>query len=176
MYKDGVMVVCVIFFKDKFENFGVKFFVEVVFKINEVVGDGIIIVIVFVCVIFVEMVKNVVVGCNFMDFCCGIQVVVDNVVEYFQKYSCDIIIFEEIVQVVIILVNGDEYIGKLIVNVMEKVGKEGVIIVKEGKIFFDEFEVIEGMCFDCGFVFFYFIIDVKVQKVEFEKFLIFFFE
>jgi chaperonin GroEL len=78
----------------------------------------------------------------------------------------------EIAQVATISANGDTHVGNLIAQAMEKVGKEGVITVKEGHTIEDEIEITEGMCFDRGFISPYFVTDVKSQKVEFEKPLI----
>ena len=107
-----------------------------------------------------------------MDLRRGTQAAVDAVVEYLQKNKRDITTGEEIAQVATISANGDTHVGKLISNAMEKVGKEGVITVKEGKTIEDELEVTEGMKFDRGFTSAYFITDTKTQKVEFEKPLI----
>uniref|UniRef100_A0A8H7NLI1 Heat shock protein 60 n=1 Tax=Bionectria ochroleuca TaxID=29856 RepID=A0A8H7NLI1_BIOOC len=111
-------------------------------------------------------------GCNPMDLRRGIQAAVDAVVEFLQNNKRDITTSEEIAQVATISANGDHYLGKMIANAMEKVGKEGVITVKEGKTMQDELEVTEGMRFDRGFVSPYFITDTKSQKVEFENPLI----
>lgn len=85
------------------------------------------------------------------------MLVVDVVIVEFKKQFKFVIIFEEIVQVVIIFVNGDKDIGNIIFDVMKKVGRKGVIIVKDGKILNDELEIIEGMKFDRGYIFLYFI-------------------
>ena len=103
---------------------------------------------------------------------CGTQAAVEAVVDYLQKNKVDITTSAEISQVATISANGDTHIGQLIANAMEKVGKEGVITVKEGKTIDDELEVTEGMRFDRGFVSPYFITDAKSQKIEFEKPLI----
>ena len=107
-----------------------------------------------------------------MDLRRGIQAAVDSVVQYLQKNKRDITTGGEIAQVATISANGDTHVGQLISNAMEKVGKEGVITVKEGKTIEDELEVTEGMKFDRGFTSPYFMTDTKSQKVEFEKPLI----
>ena len=122
--------------------------------------------------IFSETVKNVAAGCNPMDLRRGTQAAVNAVVDYLKKNKRDITTGAEIAQVATISANGDTLVGKLISNAMEKVGKEGVITVKEGKTIEDELEVTEGMRFDRGFTSPYFITDTKAQKVEFEKPLI----
>ena len=158
--------------KDKFENLGAKLLADVASKTNEVAGDGTTTATVLARAIFSETVKNVAAGCNPMDLRRGIQAAVEQVVEYLQQHKRDITTSEEIAQVATISANGDVHIGKLIANAMEKVGKEGVITVKEGKTMLDELEVTEGMRFDRGYVSPYFITDAKSQKVEFEKPLI----
>ncbi|KAL2149484.1 hypothetical protein VTH82DRAFT_8135 [Thermothelomyces myriococcoides] len=170
--KDGVTVAKAISLKDKFENLGAKLLADVASKTNEVAGDGTTTATVLARAIFSETVKNVAAGCNPMDLRRGIQAAVEAVVEYLQKNKRDITTSAEIAQVATISANGDEHIGALIASAMEKVGKEGVITVKEGKTMQDELEVTEGMRFDRGFVSPYFITDAKAQKVEFEKPLI----
>ena len=119
--------------------------------------------------IFSETVKNVAAGCNPMDLRRGTQAAVETVVEFLRKNKRDITTSEEISQVATISANGDTHIGKILSSAMEKVGKEGVITVKEGKTIEDELEVTEGMKFDRGYISPYFITDTKSQKVEFEK-------
>jgi chaperonin GroEL len=107
-----------------------------------------------------------------MDLRRGTQAAVEAVVDFLQKNKRDITTSAEIAQVATISANGDTHVGQLISNAMEKVGKEGVITVKEGKTIEDELEVTEGMRFDRGFTSPYFITDTKSQKIEFEKPLI----
>jgi chaperonin GroEL len=167
-----VTVARAITLKDKFENLGARLLQDVASKTNETAGDGTTTATVLGRAIFSETVKNVAAGCNPMDLRRGTQAAVEAVVEFLQKNKRDITTSEEIAQVATISANGDTHIGKLIANAMEKVGKEGVITVKEGKTMEDELEVTEGMRFDRGFVSPYFITDAKSQKVEFEKPLI----
>ena len=107
-----------------------------------------------------------------MDLRRGSQAAVDRVVEYLSAHTKTITTTAEIAQVATISANGDVHVGNLIAQAMEKVGKEGVITVKEGRTIEDEIEITEGMRFDRGFISPYFITDVKAQKVEFEKPLI----
>ncbi len=158
--------------KDKFENLGARLLQDVAQKTNEVAGDGTTTATVLGRAIFSETVKNVAAGCNPMDLRRGTQAAVEAVVEYLQKNKRDITTSAEISQVATISANGDTHIGKLLSNAMEKVGKEGVITVKEGKTIEDELEVTEGMKFDRGYISPYFITDTKSAKVEFEKPLI----
>ncbi|KAK2873237.1 chaperonin [Arthroderma sp. PD_2] len=170
--KDGVTVAKAVALEDKFENLGARLLQDVASKTNEVAGDGTTTATVLARAIFSETVKNVAAGCNPMDLRRGIQAAVQSVVEYLQANKRDITTTEEIAQVATISANGDLLVGKLISNAMEKVGKEGVITVKDGKTIEDELEVTEGMRFDRGYTSPYFITDAKTQKVEFEKPLI----
>jgi len=166
---DGVTVARAITLKDKFENLGARLLQDVASKTNETAGDGTTSATVLARAIFSETVKNVAAGCNPMDLRRGTQAAVEAVVQFLQSNKRDITTSAEIAQVATISANGDIHIGKLIANAMEKVGKEGVITVKEGKTMEDELEVTEGMRFDRGYVSPYFITDAKSQKVEFEK-------
>ncbi|KAF2207156.1 hypothetical protein CERZMDRAFT_102652 [Cercospora zeae-maydis SCOH1-5] len=170
--KDGVTVAKAIQLKDKFENLGAKLLQDVASKTNEVAGDGTTTATVLANAIFSETVKNVAAGCNPMDLRRGTQAAVEAVIDYLRTNKRDITTSEEIKQVATISANGDTHIGGLLATAMEKVGKEGVITVKEGKTIEDELEVTEGMKFDRGFISPYFITDTKSQKVEFEKPLI----
>jgi chaperonin GroEL len=169
---DGVTVAKAITLQDKFENLGARLLQDVASKTNEVAGDGTTTATVLARHIFSETVKNVAAGCNPMDLRRGTQAAVEAVVDYLRANKRDITTSEEISQVATISANGDTHIGKLLSNAMEKVGKEGVITVKEGKTTEDELEVTEGMKFDRGYISPYFITDTKAQKVEFEKPLI----
>ena len=104
-----------------------------------------------------------------MDLRRGSQAAVQRVVDFLSKNTKTITTTAEIAQVATISANGDTHVGNLIAQAMEKVGKEGVITVKEGRTIEDEIEITEGMRFDRGFISPYFITDVKAQKVEFEK-------
>ncbi|GAB7343711.1 hypothetical protein MBLNU457_1691t1 [Dothideomycetes sp. NU457] len=170
--KDGVTVARAITLKDKFENLGARLLQDVASKTNEVAGDGTTTATVLARAIFSETVKNVAAGCNPMDLRRGTQAAVDAVVDYLIKNKRDITTSAEISQVATISANGDTHIGALLASAMEKVGKEGVITVKEGKTIDDELEVTEGMKFDRGYISPYFITDTKTAKVEFEKPLI----
>ncbi|KIW13774.1 hsp60-like protein [Exophiala spinifera] len=170
--KDGVTVAKAVVLQDKFENLGARLIQDVASKTNEVAGDGTTTATVLASSIFSETVKNVAAGCNPMDLRRGTQAAVEAVVDFLQKNKKDITTSAEIAQVATISANGDTHVGNLISNAMEKVGKEGVITVKEGKTIEDELEITEGMRFDRGFTSPYFITDTKSQKIEFEKPLI----
>ncbi|CAD0097972.1 unnamed protein product [Aureobasidium mustum] len=170
--KDGVTVAKAVVLKDKFENLGARLLQDVASKTNEVAGDGTTTATVLARAIFSETVKNVAAGCNPMDLRRGIQSATEAVIQYLQSHKRDVTTSTEIAQVATISANGDTHIGALLSSAMEKVGKEGVITVKEGKTIEDELEITEGMKFDRGFISPYFITDTKSQKVEFEKPLI----
>lgn len=170
--KDGVTVARSITLEDKFEDMGAKLLQEVASKTNESAGDGTTSATVLGRSIFTESVKNVAAGCNPMDLRRGSQAAVEAVVNYLQQNKKEITTSEEIAQVATISANGDKHIGDLLASAMEKVGKEGVITVKEGKTLEDELEVTEGMRFDRGYISPYFITNTKLGKVEFENPLI----
>ena len=142
---------------------------DVAQKTNEIAGDGTTTATVLARAIYSEGVKNVAAGCNPMDLRRGSQAAVDRVVEFLAANTKKVTTTAEIAQVATISANGDTHVGNLIAQAMEKVGKEGVITVKEGRTIDDEIEITEGMRFDRGFISPYFITDVKGQKVEFEK-------
>ena len=167
--KDGVTVARSISLKDKFENLGARLVQDVASKTNEVAGDGTTTATVLARAIYSEGVKNVAAGCNPMDLRRGSQAAVNEVIAFLEKNKREVTTSEEIAQVATISANGDKHIGTLIATAMEKVGKEGVITVKEGRTLEDEIEITEGMRFDRGYISPYFITDVKTQKAEFEK-------
>lgn len=167
--KDGVTVARSITLKDKFENMGARLLQEVASKTNESAGDGTTSATVLGRAIFTESVKNVAAGCNPMDLRRGSQAAVEAIVDFLQKNKKEITTSEEIAQVATISANGDSHIGKLLATAMEKVGKEGVITVKEGKTLEDELEVTEGMRFDRGYISPYFVTNTKNGKTELER-------
>ena len=167
--KDGVTVARAIELKDKYENLGARLVQDVASKTNEVAGDGTTTATVLARAIYAEGVKNVAAGCNPMDLRRGSQAAVDAVIKYLEANKREVTTSEEIAQVATISANGDKHVGSLIATAMEKVGKEGVITVKEGKTLEDEIEITEGMRFDRGYISPYFITDIKTQKIEFEK-------
>jgi len=167
--KDGVTVAKAIELKDRYENLGARLVQDVASKTNEVAGDGTTTATVLARAIYAEGVKNVAAGCNPMDLRRGCQSAVDEVIKFLESHKREVTTSEEIAQVATISANGDSHVGTLIATAMEKVGKEGVITVKEGKTLEDEIEITEGMRFDRGYISPYFITDVKTQKCEFEK-------
>jgi chaperonin GroEL len=155
--KDGVSVAKEIELKDKFENMGAQMVKEVASKTSDVAGDGTTTATVLAQAIVQEGMKYVAAGMNPMDLKRGIDKAVDAVVAELKKLSKPCSTSKEIAQVGSISANADESIGKIIADAMDKVGKEGVITVEDGKSLTNELEVVEGMQFDRGYLSPYFI-------------------
>lgn len=139
---------------------------QVASKANEAAGDGTTTATVLARAIYAEGCKSVAAGINPMDLRRGVNIAVDAVIEELRKMTKAVSSNDEIMQVASISANNDQVIGKLIATAMEKVGKEGVITVQDGKTLSDELEVVEGMRFDTGFISPYFATDNKAMKVE----------
>jgi chaperonin GroEL len=155
--KDGVSVAKEIELKDKFENMGAQMVKEVASKTSDVAGDGTTTATVLAQAIVQEGMKYVTAGLNPMDLKRGIDQAVTAVIDELKKLSRPIKTGREIAQVGAISANADEAIGKIIADAMEKVGKEGVITVEDGKSLDNELDVVEGMQFDRGYLSPYFI-------------------
>jgi chaperonin GroEL len=155
--KDGVSVAKEIELKDKFENMGAQMVKEVASKTSDVAGDGTTTATVLAQSILQEGMKFVAAGMNPMDLKRGIDKAVIAITEELKKISKPCTTTKEIAQVGAISANADEAIGKIISDAMEKVGKEGVITVEDGKGLESELDVVEGMQFDRGYVSPYFI-------------------
>ena len=143
--------------KDKFENMGAQMVKEVASKTSDVAGDGTTTATVLAQAIFNEGLKNVAAGANPMDLKRGIDKAVIAVVEELKKIRKPCTTSKEIAQVGTISANDDEAIGKMIAEAMDKVGKEGVITVEEGKGLENELDLVEGMQFDRGYLSPYFV-------------------
>ncbi|KAJ3011511.1 chaperonin [Thoreauomyces humboldtii] len=167
--KDGVTVAKSITLEDRFENLGAKLVQDVANKTNESAGDGTTTATVLTRAIFMEGMRNVAAGINPTEMRKGVIAAVDTVVKVLQENKRNITTSQEIAQVATISANGDKHVGAMIAQAMEKVGKEGVITVQEGKTLVDELDITEGMRFDRGYISPYFITDTRAQKVEFEK-------
>jgi len=174
--KDGVTVAKSIELKDRFHNMGAQLVRQVATKTNDIAGDGTTSATVLARAMYSEGCKSVAAGMNPMDLRRGMMAAVDAVVDVLQARSKAIQEVEEISQVATISANGDKAIGDLIAHAMERVGKEGVITVQDGRTLDDELEVVEGMKFDRGYISPYFVTDAKAQKAEFEKPLILLYE
>src|SRR6202165_21500 len=155
--KDGVSVAKEIELKDRFENMGAQMVKEVASKTSDVAGDGTTTATVLAQSIVQEGMKFVAAGMNPMDLKRGIDKAVETVVTELKKISKPTTTSKEIAQVGAISANADESIGKIIADAMEKVGKEGVITVEDGKSLDNELELVEGMKFDRGYLSPYFI-------------------
>ncbi len=162
--KDGVSVAKEIELKDKFENMGAQMVKEVASKTSDVAGDGTTTATVLAQSIVKEGMKFVASGMNPMDLKRGIDKAVIAVVEELKKLSKPCTTSKEIAQVGAISANADEAIGKIIADAMDKVGKEGVITVEDGKGLENELEVVEGMQFDRGYLSPYFINNAEKQS------------
>ena len=161
--KDGVSVAKEIELKDKFENMGAQMVKEVASKTSDVAGDGTTTATVLAQAIVREGMKFVTSGMNPMDLKRGIDKAVIAVVEELKKVSKPCTTSKEIAQVGSISANADSDIGKIIANSMDKVGKEGVITVEDGKSLANELEIVEGMQFDRGYLSPYFINNAEKQ-------------
>lgn len=170
--KDGVTVAKAIDFEDKFEDMGAQLIKSVASKTNDIAGDGTTTATVLARAIYSEGCKAVAAGLNPLDLRRGIQLAVNKVVETLESISRPINSKEEISQVGTISANSDKEVGDLISDAMEKVGKEGVITVQDGKTIENMLEVVEGMKFDRGFISPYFITNAKTQVCELENPLI----
>jgi chaperonin GroEL len=161
--KDGVSVAKEIELKDKFENMGAQMVKEVASKTSDVAGDGTTTATVLAQAIVREGMKFVASGMNPMDLKRGIDKAVIAVVEELKKISKPCSSSKEISQVGAISANADANIGKIISDAMDKVGKEGVITVEDGKSLDNELELVEGMQFDRGYLSPYFINNPEKQ-------------
>jgi chaperonin GroEL len=161
--KDGVSVAKEIELKDKFQNMGAQMVKEVASKTSDVAGDGTTTATVLAQAIVREGMKFVAAGMNPMDLKRGVDLAVAAVVEEVKTLSKPTTTSKEIAQVGAISANADENIGKIISDAMDKVGKEGVITVEDGKSLQNELEVVEGMQFDRGYLSPYFINNPEKQ-------------
>ncbi|BBH10086.1 heat shock protein 60 [Prunus dulcis] len=166
--KDGVTVAKSIEFRDKVKNIGASLVKQVANATNDAAGDGTTCATVLTRAIFTEGCKSVAAGMNAMDLRRGISMAVDSVVTNLKSRARMISTSEEIAQVGTISANGEREIGELIAKAMEKVGKEGVITIADGKTLYNELEVVEGMKLDRGYISPYFITNPKNQKCELE--------
>ena len=166
--KDGVSVAKEIELEDKFENMGAQMVKEVASKTSDVAGDGTTTATVLAQAMMREGLKAVAAGMNPMDLKRGIDKAVGAGVGGLQSLSKPTKDSKAVAQVGAISANGDEAIGEIIAEAMEKVGKEGVITVEEGKSLDNELDVVEGMQFDRGYLSPYFINDQDSMSAELE--------
>jgi chaperonin GroEL len=164
--KDGVTVAKEIEFEDKFENMGAQMVREVASKTNEMAGDGTTTATVLTQAIVREGVKLVAAGMNPMDLKRGIDIAVSKVIDDITKNARVVKSSKEVAQVGTISSNGDENIGKMIAEAMQRVGNEGVITVEEAKSLETEVDIVEGMQFDRGYISPYFVTNADKMIAE----------
>jgi chaperonin GroEL len=167
--KDGVSVAKEVELKDKFQNMGAQMVKEVASQTSDVAGDGTTTATVLAQAMVREGHKAVAAGMNPMDLKRGMDKAVEAAVAELKSLSKPCSSNKEIAQVGTISANADESIGEIIAEAMEKVGKEGVITVEEGKSLHNELDVVEGMQFDRGYLSPYFINNQETQRSELEE-------
>ena len=170
--KDGVSVAKEIELKDRLENMGAQLVKEVASKTADAAGDGTTTATVLAQSIFNEGMKSVTAGADPMDIKRGLDKAVEIITAELKSMAVACSDSKEIAQVGTVSANADEAIGKIISDAMDKVGKEGVITVEEGKSLDNELNVVEGMQFDRGYLSPYFINNQQSQTVELDNPLI----
>jgi chaperonin GroEL len=170
--KDGVTVAKEIDLEDHFENIGAQMVREVASKTSDVAGDGTTTATVLAQAIFREGTKMVAAGMSPMDLKRGIDKAVAVLVEDLGKQSRETRTSAEIAQVGTISANGDEAVGAILAEAMEKVGKEGVVTVEEAKSMETTLDLVEGMQFDRGYLSPYFVSDAQTMEVVLEDALV----
>jgi len=166
--KDGVTVAKEIELEDRYENMGAQMVREVATKTSDVAGDGTTTATVLAEAIFREGLRNVTAGSNPMGIKRGIDKAVKAVVEDLKKLSKAVKDPKEIMQVASISANGDQEIGKIIADAMDKVGKDGTITVEEAKSMETTLDLVEGMQFDKGYISPYFVTDKESMEAVLE--------
>lgn len=167
--KDGVTVAKDIEIQDKLENMGAQMVREVASKTADVAGDGTTTATVLAQAIYREGMKNITAGSNPMEVKRGIDLAVAAVVEELKKNAKPIQGKDEIAQVATISANNDKFIGDLIADAMDKVGKHGVITVEEAKSMESALDIVEGMQFDRGYISPYFVTDTEKMESVLEN-------
>jgi chaperonin GroEL len=174
--KDGVTVAKEIDLEDVYENMGARMVREVASKTSDVAGDGTTTATVMAEAIFNEGLKAVVAGVNPIQMKVGIERAVADITEKLKKMSIKIKDKAEMANVATIAANNDRAIGNLLADAMERVGKDGVVTVDEGKSLHDELEFVEGMQFDRGYLSPYFVTDAGAMEAVLEDAYILIFE
>ena len=169
MTKDGVSVAKEINLEDKFEDMGAQMVKEVAAHTSELAGDGTTTATVLANSILGEGLKAVAAGMNPMDLKRGIDIAVEASLEELGALATPCETTVAIQQVATVSANGDEDIGKIIADAMDKVGNEGVLTVEEGSGLENEMEIVEGLQFDRGYLSPYFITDQEELRAEFEE-------
>jgi chaperonin GroEL len=166
--KDGVTVAKEIELEDKYENMGARMVREVASKTSDVAGDGTTTATVLAEAIFNEGLRSVVAGVNPMLMKRGIERAVSDIVAKLEKMSIPVKSKKDMDAIATVASNGDAEIGGIIAEAMERVGKDGVITVEEGKTLETTHEFVEGMQFDRGYLSPYFVTDPQKMEVELE--------
>ncbi|MDQ1271627.1 MAG: chaperonin GroEL [Planctomycetota bacterium] len=166
---DGVTVAKEIELEDPYEDMGAKMVKEAASKTNDMVGDGTSTATLLAEAIFEEGLKNITAGANPVDIKHGIEKAVDALIKELTRMSIKISGKKEIAQIATIAGNNDEEIGNQIADAMEKVGKDGVITVEEGKSLKTTVDVVEGMQFDKGYLSPYFVTSTETMEAIFEN-------
>jgi chaperonin GroEL len=166
--KDGVTVAKEIELEDAYENMGAQMVKEVASKTSSNAGDGTTTATVLAEAIFTEGMKNISAGANATQVQRGIQVAVQAIVAELQKTSKKVTDSKEIAQVGSCSANHDYSVGKMIADAMDKVGKEGVITVEEGKGLETNVELVEGMQFDRGYLSSHFVTDTSTMQATYQ--------
>ncbi|MYF47794.1 MAG: chaperonin GroEL [Candidatus Dadabacteria bacterium] len=174
--KDGVSVAKEVELEDKFENMGAQMVKEVASKTSDVAGDGTTTATILAQAIYREGIKLVAAGHDPMKLKRGIEQSVEVVTDSIRKSSKQVKGRTEIAQVATVSANGDGNVGSIIADAMEKVGKDGVITVEEGRSLDTELDVVEGMQFDRGYLSPYFVTEPEKMTVELEDPLILLFD
>ena len=174
--KDGVSVAKEIEIEDKFENMGAQMVKEVASKTSDVAGDGTTTATILAQAIYREGIKLVAAGHDPMKLKRGIDQSVEVVTGSIRKSSKQVKGRTEIAQVATVSANGDQNVGSIIADAMEKVGKDGVITVEEGRSLDTELDVVEGMQFDRGYLSPYFVTEPEKMTVELDDPLILLFD
>ncbi len=174
--KDGVTVAKEIELEDVYENMGARMVREVASKTSDVAGDGTTTATILAEAIFNEGLRAVVAGVNPVQMKQGIEMAVNDIVEKLRKMSIKIKDKEAMANVAAIAANNDREIGDLLADAMEKVGKDGVITVDEGKSLKTEVEWVEGMQFDRGYLSPYFVTDPQTMECVLEDVYILIYE
>ena len=167
--KDGVTVAKEIELEDANENMGAQMVKEVASRTSNVAGDGTTTATIYAEAIFDEGLKNVAAGADAMALKRGLDKAVEAIVAELKAISKPIKSSKEVAQVGTCAANQDSEIGKMIAEAMDKVGKDGVITVEEGKGLTTEVELVEGMQFDKGYISPHFVNKAETMEVDFEK-------
>src|SRR5262245_40473322 len=167
--KDGVTVAKEIEIEPKLENMGAQMVVEVASRTSDKAGDGTTTATVLAQAIYAQGIKLVEAGESPMDLKRGIDIAVEKIIGSLKKMSKPTKDKKEIAQVGTVSANGDQQIGELLAEAMEKVGKEGVITVEENRAMDTVLDVVEGMQFDRGFLSPYFVTDAENVVCELDN-------